>query len=77
MSVQLFLIPQINLLKQKYDILIISNLKNFDQFDKKYFQNCKLIHVNINRGIKFFSDIISLFILIYIFIIYKPKISFL
>ena len=37
MSVQLFLIPQINLLKQKYDILIISNLKNFDQFDKKYF----------------------------------------
>ena len=76
MSVQLFLIPQINLLKQKYDILIISNLKNFDQFDKKYFQNCKLIHVNINRGIKFFSDIISLFILIYIFIIYKPKISF-
>ncbi len=76
MSVQLFLVPQINILKKKYQVSIITNLKNFDNYDETLFNNCKLIHIDISRGINTISDIICLLKLLFIFSLNRQNLVF-
>lgn len=70
MPLEVFLLDQIKLLSKKYEIILITNYNNYN---KKIFNDFNIISIPISRNINLLNDFISLIKVIFFFIKFKPK----
>ena len=64
----------INLLKQKYNVIIFTNFDNFRQINLNN-NYLSAVHIGIARNIKIFKDFICFLKLLLIFLLYRPNMT--
>jgi glycosyltransferase involved in cell wall biosynthesis len=70
MPLEVFLLDQIKLLSNKYEVILISNINNYNI---NVFKNFQIKHIPISRNINIYYDFISLVVIFKILFEIKPK----